>query len=373
MAIRFGNGFGIGTSNGGGAGVSQYWSNSTVGYTELTGGVTANDDGYFNNAITLPYNFWLNNVDSNQLWVSTNGVISLDTGYSNCCPSSPQDNSNLFAGNPGDQELIPGTSLSDGTSMGAWYKITDYGADVFKIEIKVNNKELDDSGIMSYQVNLYRDGNYQYMESWVKITPSTYEGVTTMGPYNFETDISVPTSKTRNTWRGDLNGLNWTSLGNVAAPFTSTGGLIVTISEVGSDVVMTASGTINTNGLTQIYTNQGPMATGGLVGIYNGLFMIAPNNPYFDIYSGFTSTPSNFGTGGGNAVTSTTTGDFIAVIIDGIDHWLELPAGYVSGTQIDSSLTLTGVTFSSLGLTPGTYTYSWGIGANADVINVVVG
>jgi hypothetical protein len=39
---------------------------------------------------------------------------------------------------------------------------------------------------------------------------------------------------------------------------------------------------------------------------------------------------------------------------------------------ISSTQTFNGQTFSSFGLTPGTYTYTWGSGANADSINVVV-
>jgi hypothetical protein len=52
---------------------------------------------------------------------------------------------------------------------------------------------------------------------------------------------------------------------------------------------------------------------------------------------------------------------------------LIVPVGYTTGTAISSTQTFSGATFSSLGLTPGTYTYTWGSGANADSINVVIG
>jgi len=219
MAIRFGNGFAMGTTGGGGAGISPYWVESLAGYTEVTGGVTDSDDGYIINPITLPYDFYQNGDNSDLLYVSTNGVVSLGNGYDICCPNSPQANSNLFAGNPGDMFMNPGDSMADGSTMGAWYKITDYGSGVFKVEIKVFNVVLESNELISsYQVNLYRDVDYQYMESWAKSRPSDFQYPTTMGPYN-SSDVSVPTSKTRNVWRGDLNGQNWTSLGNISVPF----------------------------------------------------------------------------------------------------------------------------------------------------------
>jgi hypothetical protein len=90
-------------------------------------------------------------------------------------------------------------------------------------------------------------------------------------------------------------------------------------------------------------------------------------------YSGFTTTPSNFGTGGGGAQTSAS-GDVFGVITFGAPPYLlTVPVGYTTGTAISSTQTFTGQTFSSFGLTPGTYSYTWGSGANADSINVVIG
>ena len=45
---------------------------------------------------------------------------------------------------------------------------------------------------------------------------------------------------------------------------------------------------------------------------------------------------------------------------------LWLPQDYVSGSLLNSSDTWSGQSFSSLGLTPGTYTWTWGSGADAD-------
>lgn len=149
---------------------------------------------------------------------------------------------------------------------------------------------------------------------------------------------------------------------------TSTPTGFITINEVGSNVVMTASGTLDISSLTLVTSNNGPNGGGGL-GINSATFLMGANGTYFDEYSGFTSTPSNFGSGGGLGSTSGS-GDAMGVIMQGAPPYhLIVPAGYTSGTQITSSATFTGQTFSSLGLTQGTYTYTWG----SDSINVVVG
>jgi hypothetical protein len=49
---------------------------------------------------------------------------------------------------------------------------------------------------------------------------------------------------------------------------------------------------------------------------------------------------------------------------------LYLPNGYVSGTNVSDVTTFLGATFASLGVTPGTYTWHWGSGANADSLTL---
>jgi hypothetical protein len=50
-----------------------------------------------------------------------------------------------------------------------------------------------------------------------------------------------------------------------------------------------------------------------------------------------------------------------------------VPAGYASGTALSGSVTYVGQTFASLGLTPGTYTYTWGSDPTADSLAVKIG
>jgi len=150
-------------------------------------------------------------------------------------------------------------------------------------------------------------------------------------------------------------------------------GFSVTIVESGGNVVMSASGSLNINDLTLVNPSAGPFGGGG-IGIGSAEFLMVITSGLSGAqYSGFTTTPSNFGTGGGASSTSAS-GNIFGVLetVPGTKS-LIVPTGYTTGTAISSTQTFSGATFSSLGLTPGTYTYTWGSGANADSINVVVG
>ena len=49
------------------------------------------------------------------------------------------------------------------------------------------------------------------------------------------------------------------------------------------------------------------------------------------------------------------------------------PAGYVSGSSLSSSDTWDSRNFASLGVTPGTYVWTWGSGADADSFTLQIG
>lgn len=184
------------------------WTDSTAGYTLLTGGVTAVDDGYWVNPITIP-TYYTNNQTSSNLYISTNAVVTLGVGYGTCCPSTPQTSSNpaLISGNAGDMYANPGAALTDGTIMNAYYRITQNG-DKTKIELKVFQAILSaQNSPYSYQLNLYRDSTYQWVETRVKSGAAGR-----VGPYN-AIDVSEPASTTSKVWRGDLLGQNWVYLG----------------------------------------------------------------------------------------------------------------------------------------------------------------
>ena len=50
-----------------------------------------------------------------------------------------------------------------------------------------------------------------------------------------------------------------------------------------------------------------------------------------------------------------------------------MPQGYVSGASLSSTSTYNGATLLSLGVTPGTYTWTWGTGVDADSFTLQIG
>jgi len=134
---------------------------------------------------------------------------------------------------------------------------------------------------------------------------------------------------------------------------------IVTLEEVGSDVVLMGSGTLNTTALTADGTStQAP----GLTPPIGFLGIGAPTFQQVDSYSDI-SGPAGFGSGGGSGASSGS-GDIVA--LSGFFSVIAVPHGYVSGAALSDTSTFTGKTLANLGVTPGTYVWTWGSGDNAD-------
>jgi hypothetical protein len=145
---------------------------------------------------------------------------------------------------------------------------------------------------------------------------------------------------------------------------------LLTIYESGSNVIMSVSGTIDLSGLTLIQSGTTFGGATGGIGPSSATYIMARNSLIFDTYSGFTTTPTSFGTGGGASATSSTGNIFGVIYESAPPYQLVVPSGYTSGAQITSTQTFTGQTLTSLGLTSGTYTYTWGSGKS---FNVAIG
>ena len=52
---------------------------------------------------------------------------------------------------------------------------------------------------------------------------------------------------------------------------------------------------------------------------------------------------------------------------------LGVPHGYVSGATLSDSMTFNNATFASLGVTPGTYVWTWGTGLENQNFTLVIG
>jgi hypothetical protein len=89
-----------------------------------------------------------------------------------------------------------------------------------------------------------------------------------------------------------------------------------------------------------------------------------------DIYSGLFTGPTNFGSGGLFSA-NTGSGDFVGIhVLDGV---LLVPQGYISGSPLSDSMTFNNATFASLGVTPGTYLWSWGTGLRNQNFRLIIG
>ena len=147
-------------------------------------------------------------------------------------------------------------------------------------------------------------------------------------------------------------------------------GYVVTLEQVGPDVVATGSGAINLHGLTFFQSsslNPAIRPTAFLhpvASIYTG-----PTSSSVDSYGGLTG-PTKFGSSGLETFASSGSGDMVGISsidspeLGGVFVSLSVPTDYVSGTALSDSATYSGKTLAELGVTAGTYVWTWGTTAN---------
>jgi hypothetical protein len=152
-------------------------------------------------------------------------------------------------------------------------------------------------------------------------------------------------------------------------------GYTVTLQQVGPDVVATGSGAINLRGLTfsssSTVANLPKIDPGPWLSPYAEGCSIStgPTSSTVDSYQGGPSGPMSFGTSFAGTSASSGSGDMVGIaevssrlFFTGVS--ISVPSGYVSGTALSDSATYSGKTLATLGVTPGTYVWTWGTGAN---------
>ena len=143
----------------------------------------------------------------------------------------------------------------------------------------------------------------------------------------------------------------------------------VTLQQVGSNVVATGSGAINLTGLTL-----NPGFVGG-VGIQADVAEIITGQPApagVDAYRGLMG-PMSFGPGDFFAP-NTGSGDLVGIVGNFLGAGLLfVPQAYVSGAALSNSMTFNNATFAGLGVTPGTYVWSWGTGLPNQNFTLIIG
>jgi hypothetical protein len=134
---------------------------------------------------------------------------------------------------------------------------------------------------------------------------------------------------------------------------------IITVSQVGANVEANGTGSINLAALTLFVGI--PQTSGALVNPTNPTVAVGPaTQTVGDLYEvNNLSGPTNFGTGSGNELATTGSGDEVA-LNDSIGPVIFVPHLYVSGTTLTSQSIWDNTTISALGMTPGTYTWTWG-------------
>lgn len=150
-------------------------------------------------------------------------------------------------------------------------------------------------------------------------------------------------------------------------------GLVFTFAEVGSDVVMTATGSVD---LTDLIAQSNQSWASGNNGVQSG----ASSNEYVATgVAGATTTPyqTTFTTVGGSfgerafLAPSSVSGDIAGFLDGAATDFVWVPAGYVSGTALNGTSTFNSTTLAGMGLIPGDYTWGWS-GASPDTITVSV-
>ena len=139
---------------------------------------------------------------------------------------------------------------------------------------------------------------------------------------------------------------------------------VLTIEQLGGDVVATVSGSIDLTGLTFSNTASG------------GESLMAPQEAIISFaggthnnYLGITG-PVSFGSGAIAAASSHSGDDFS---LEPDNHGIGISTGYVSVTSLFGTASWDSETLSALGVTPGTYTWTWGTGADADSLTLYAG
>ena len=139
------------------------------------------------------------------------------------------------------------------------------------------------------------------------------------------------------------------------------------LTESGGNVALTATGSVNTAALVPTF----PGACGAGTGVVN------PSAGQFCTGAGVAIRhagligPASFGPGGLIQGTGSSTGDNVYMV--GVLGELYLPVGYVSGAPLSGTSQFPGTTLAAMGVTPGTYIWTFGAGPTADSVVFVVG
>src|SRR5439155_13548372 len=144
-------------------------------------------------------------------------------------------------------------------------------------------------------------------------------------------------------------------------------GYTVTLQQVGPDVVATGSGAIDLTGLTvsQSFSQNPGIKPYGQPGAGPASIATGPTSSSVHPYFGAITGPRIFGSSANFTLASSGSGDMVGISAElAFQTFLSVHTGYHSGSFLSDSATYSGQSFATLGVTPGTYVWTWGTGAN---------
>ncbi len=134
---------------------------------------------------------------------------------------------------------------------------------------------------------------------------------------------------------------------------------LVTVDQVGANVVATGGGALDFSPLMfsdNVISNGQINPSGGTI-----LTGLQSTVNFEDIFTGSITGPTSFGIGG---LTNASSGSGFLVGINGPLDQIFIPGGVSNIQPLPGTATYNNATFASLGLTAGTYEWTWGNGAN---------
>jgi hypothetical protein len=175
------------------------------------------------------------------------------------------------------------------------------------------------------------------------------------------------------TWLND-NGY-WTSYAGSTGATGASGAFVVTITQVGPDVIWSGSGGFNLTSLTLV--GSVPITSGFAANSaiwIAGSALISPGSTGQQYGGASLTYPTTFASGAQTGGPSSYTGSMFGVLTGGASgRTITVPDGYVSGNIISGSTTYANQTIAGMGLSGGTYTWSWGSGGDASSLVMTIG
>ena len=144
--------------------------------------------------------------------------------------------------------------------------------------------------------------------------------------------------------------------------------LILTMEEVAGDVVLSGGGTADLTGLVS-----GPGLGEAVLAPFFGLALLGADplvQKSVDSYP-LLNGPAGFGPSLLSTLPTSGSGDRFGIA--GTASRLAVPANYASGDPLSATNMYAGATFASLGVTPGTYVWTWGSGRTTDSLTLRIG